>query len=372
MASTTCRAYTDPIGYVISNQAKKPITFAIAQRRIGYDTPPYVIAELSGNHNGELSRALRLIDVAAEAGVDAVKLQTYRADTITIDHDGPGFRIDEGLWEGRTLYELYEEAHTPWEWHPALFDHARSLGLAIFSSPFDETAIDFLETLDVPAYKIASFEAIDIGLIMAAARTGKPLIISTGLANLDEIEQAITAARNSGDGGVALLHCVSGYPTPVGEANLATISDMAARFEANVGLSDHTMSTAVPVAAVALGAVIIEKHITLARADGGPDAEFSLEPDELAQLVTQVHDAWQARGEVGYSRKPSEAAMLPFRRSLYVVADVAEGEIFDNNNVRSIRPGLGLPPRELPQILGRRASRDLARGTPLAHGDIDE
>jgi N-acetylneuraminate synthase len=344
---------------------------AIAGRRIGPRCPPYVIAELSGNHNGDISRAFALIDAAKRAGADAVKLQTYTADTITIDHDGPGFVIHGGPWHGRRLHDLYREAHTPWDWHPALFEHARKAGIPAFSSPFDRTAIELLERLDTPAYKVASFEIVDLPLIRTMARTGKPLIISTGMADCQEIADALEAAQGAGAREVALLHCVSGYPTPPAEANLHTIGDLATRFACPIGLSDHTLGIGVAVAAVALGACVIEKHVTLARADGGPDAGFSLEPHELAALVANCRDAWSALGQAGYERKPSERANAIFRRSLYAVADIAAGELLSEHNVRSIRPGHGLPPRHLPEILGRRARQAIKRGTPLGFDMID-
>jgi N-acetylneuraminate synthase len=340
--------------------------FKIAGRPIGAGHPPYVIAELSGNHNGQLERALRLIDAAKDAGADAVELQTYTADTITIDYDGPGFTIEGGQWDGRRLHELYREAHTPWEWHPALFEHSRKIGIACFSSPFDATAVDLLEKLDAPAYKIASFEIVDLPLIRYAAQTRKPLIISTGMAKPDEIVEAVAAAHEGGASGIALLHCVSGYPTPAEEANLARIPALAAIHDCTIGLSDHTLGTGVPVAATALGATIIEKHVTLARADGGPDASFSLEPHEFATMVQGVRTAHVALGRADYGQAPSERASMVFRRSLYAVKDIAAGDMLTNENVRSIRPGYGLAPKHLPDLLGRRARAVIARGTPMS------
>jgi N-acetylneuraminate synthase len=342
------------------------VAFAIAGRAIGAGQPPFVIAELSGNHKGEIGRALKLIEAAQVAGADAVKLQTYTADTITIDHGGEGFRIKGGLWDGRRLYELYQEAHTPWEWHPQLFAHARKLGIICFSSPFDPSAVDLLERLGVPAYKIASFEIVDTPLIRYAAKTGKPLVLSTGMAEDSEIAEALAAAREVGTGGVALLHCVSGYPTPADEANLARIPVLAERYRCPIGLSDHTLGIDVAIASVALGAAIIEKHVTLARADGGPDAAFSLEPDELTALVKGARAAFAALGRPDYGRAASERPNMIFRRSLYAVKDIAAGETLTAENVRSIRPGYGLPPKHLPEILGRRARRAVKRGTPLS------
>jgi len=343
---------------------------AIAGRLIGPDQPPYVIAEMSGNHNGDLGRALALIDAAKAAGADAVKLQTLTADTITIDHDGPGFVIEGGLWHGRRLHELYQEAHTPWDWHPRLFDHARDVGITIFSSPFDPTAVDFLEKLDAPAFKVASFEIVDTPLIARMARTGKPLIISTGLASPADITDAVTAAREAGGREIILLHCTSGYPTPASQMHLRTMPDLAQAHGTLVGLSDHTMGTAVSVAAVALGACVIEKHFTLARADGGVDSAFSLEPDELARLVADCRDAWAALGSVHYEEVEAEAAGRDHRRSLYVVADVRKGEALTPENVRSIRPGHGMAPKHLHDVLGKPAARDLKRGEPLAWDQI--
>lgn len=338
----------------------------IAGRKIGPGQPPYIIAEMSGNHNGELERALALVEAAAEAGADAVKLQTYTADTMTIDHHGKEFRIEGGLWDGKTLYELYEWAHTPWEWHEALFARGRKLGLAVFSSPFDATAVDFLEGLDAPAYKIASFEAIDLPLIEKVAATGKPMIISTGMANLEEIGEAMETARKHGSGEIVLLHCTSGYPTPAAESNLHTLPDLAERFGALGGLSDHTLGPEAPIAAVALGAHVIEKHFTLRRADGGPDAAFSLEPQELRQLCESCRTTWQALGQVDYTRKPSEEGNAAFRRSLYIVEDIAAGAPFTGKNLRAIRPGFGLAPKHLKELLGRTAKEDIKRGTPMS------
>lgn len=341
-------------------------------RPIG-DVPPctFVIAELSANHGGSLESALRIVTAASDAGADAVKLQTYRPDTITIDADTELFRISSGtVWDGRTLYSLYEEAYTPWEWHVTLRDRALALGMTWLSSPFDSTAVELLESLDAPAYKIASFEIVDIGLIRRVAETGKPLIISTGMATLAEIEEAVAAARDAGAVEIALLKCTSAYPAPPNEVDVRTIPHMAAAFGVPVGLSDHTLGIAVPVAAVALGAVIVEKHLTLSRADGGPDSGFSLEPDEFAEMVSQIRIAEQALGQVSYTPTAQEVASRSLRRSLFVVADVKAGESFTESNVRSIRPGQGLHTRHLPEVLGRHATRDIERGTPLSWGLI--
>lgn len=344
--------------------------FAICGRAIGPGHAPYVIAEMSGNHNGDLGRALALIEAAHRAGADAVKLQTYTADTLTIDHDGPGFRIEGGLWGGSTLYDLYTEAHTPWDWHPALFARARELGIACFSTPFDETAVGFLESLDAPAYKIASFEAVDLALIACVARTGKPTILSTGMASPAEIAEAVETFRANGGGPLVLLHCISAYPAPAEQANLRRMPRLGADHGCAFGLSDHTLGDETAIAAVALGASVIEKHVTLARADGGPDAAFSLEPHELERLCRSVRTAHLALGSGTPARAEAEAASLVFRRSIYVVADIAAGEPFTPANVRVIRPGFGLPPRELPRVLGARAARALTRGTPLAENDL--
>jgi N-acetylneuraminate synthase len=338
----------------------------IAGRRIGPAQPPFVIAELSANHNGSLERALGIMAAAKKAGADAVKLQTYTADTITIDHDGPGFTIEGGLWDGRTLHALYEDAHTPWDWHPALFARGRELGLIVFSSPFDNSAVDFLEGLDAPAYKIASFELIDLPLVRRVAATGKPMIMSTGMADLADIGAAVTAAREAGAREIALLHCTSGYPTPPEEADLRTIPHLAEAFGLVVGLSDHTPGVGAPVAAVALGAAIVEKHFTLSRADGGPDAAFSLEPGEFRVVCENVSLAWRALGRVRYDKTASESGNAQFRRSLYIVADMAAGEELTRESLRSIRPGFGLPPKYFDLLLGKRVNRAVARGTPMS------
>jgi N-acetylneuraminate synthase len=338
----------------------------IAGRRIGPGHEPYVICELSANHGGSLERALALVDAAAATGADAIKIQTYTPDTMTIDVDGPDFRIEGGLWDGTTLYKLYGEAQTPFEWHAALFERAAARGVPLFSSPFDETAVDLLEGLSAPAYKIASFEVVDLPLIARVARTGKPMIMSTGLANLDEIGEAVEAARTNGCRELVLLHCTSAYPAPVEQADVRTLADLAERFGCVGGLSDHTPGTAVAVAAVALGASVVEKHFTRARADGGPDSAFSLEPDEFSALVRDCKDAWRALGRVRHDRAGAEAGNAAFRRSLYIVNDVAAGEPLTAANVRSIRPGFGLPPKHLPAVLGRPAARPLKRGERLA------
>ncbi|MEM9432203.1 MAG: pseudaminic acid synthase [Pseudomonadota bacterium] len=341
-------------------------TFDIGNRRVGLGAAPFLIAELSGNHNGELARALALVDAAAEAGADCVKLQTYTADTITIDHDGPEFVVEGTPWAGRTLHDLYQEASTPWEWHEELFARAHERGLLAFSSPFDPSAIDFLTTLNAPAFKIASFELVDTPLIRKAAATGQPLIMSTGIATFGEIEEALAAAREGGATDIALLHCVSSYPAKPEEMRLGTIGALADAFGVTVGLSDHSPGSAVAVAAIACGATIIEKHLTLARADGGPDAEFSLEPEEFHQLVQDCQMAHTALGPPKHNRSSIGGANAQFRRSLYIVADVEAGEALSDKTVRSIRPGNGLAPKHLPKVLGRRAARPLKRGTALA------
>jgi N-acetylneuraminate synthase len=342
----------------------------IGGRRIGLWHPPYIVAELSANHGGSLDRALATIEAAKAAGADAIKLQTYTADTITIDHDGPDFRIQGGLWDGRQLYELYKEAHTPWEWHDALFAKGRELGITVFSTPFDDTAADLLEQLGAPAYKIASFEIIDLPLVAYVARKRKPMIISTGMANLKEIGEAVGTARDNGCVEVVLLHCVSSYPAPIEEANVRTVPDLGARFDCVSGLSDHTPGSAAAVAAIALGGSVIEKHFTLARSDGGPDAAFSMEPGELQALVADCRNAWRALGTVSYDLAASERGSMVFRRSLYVVADIAAGEELTRSNIRSIRPGHGMAPKHLSEVLGRRAARSIKRGEPLSWNDV--
>ena len=340
----------------------------IAGRRIGEDFAPYVIAELSANHNGSIDTAKKLIDEAFRAGADAVKLQTYTPDTITIKSDLPDFCIVGGLWSGRTLYDLYQEAYMPWEWHPILFEHAKKLGITIFSSPFDSTAVDLLESLNAPAYKIASFEAIDIPLIKYVASTGKPMIISTGMANAEEITEAIDAAKGQGCKDLAILHCVSGYPTPAGEYDLRTIPDMKARYGVETGLSDHSEDNAVAIASVALGATVIEKHFTLDRSGGGPDDSFSIEPAQLKALCRDTKVAWNALGTANYDLRSSEGSNIKFRRSLYFVRDVKAGELITHDNVRSIRPGYGLPPKQLDKILGMPVNKDVIKGTPVSSG----
>lgn len=342
----------------------------ISGREIGPGYPVYIIAELSANHQQDFERAARLIDAARDAGADAIKLQTYTPDTITIRSDRSEFRIGGGtIWDGRSLYELYGEAFTPWDWQPKLKTMANDAGLALFSSPFDETAVDFLEQMNVPAYKVASFELVDIPLIQKIARTRKPLIMSTGVATEDEIAEAIAAARQEGGEEIALLKCTSAYPSPAEEMNLRTIPELARRFGVPAGLSDHTMGIAAPVAAVTLGACIIEKHLTLSRADHGPDSAFSLEPEEFRTMVDAVRFAEKALGGVKFGASPREQASLKFRRSLFVVEDVKSGEVFTEKNVRSIRPGHGLHTRHLPEVLRHRAVCDIERGTPL-HWDL--
>ncbi len=338
----------------------------IGRRLIGAGNPTYVIAEVSANHNQDFEQAVRIVQAAKEAGADAVKLQTYTPDTITIACDRQEFRIEGTLWDGRNLHDLYKEAYTPWEWQPRLKKVAEDLGMDLFSSAFDATAVDFLESMGVPAHKVASFELVDLPLIRRMARTGKPLILSTGMATLEEIDEALQAARSAGATQIALLKCTSAYPALAEEMNLRTIPEVERRFGVPVGLSDHTMGIAAPVAAVALGACIIEKHVTLSRAVPGPDSAFSLEPQEFKAMVDAVRTAQRALGEVHFGLSSKEEASRVFRRSLFVVEDVRRGEMFTSANVRSIRPGSGLHTRHLDEILGKRALRDIERGTPLS------
>lgn len=341
-------------------------SISIAGRRIAADEPPYVIAELSANHNGKLEIAMKIIEQAKNSGADAVKLQTYTADTITLKSDAEEFQIHGGLWDGKTLYHLYQEAHMPWEWHKPLFEHARKLDITIFSSPFDNTAVDLLEDLNAPAYKIASFEAVDLPLIKYVASTGKPMIISTGMADAEEIREAIDAARVGGCKELAILHCVSGYPAPAEDYNLRTIHDMIARFGLVTGLSDHTLDNSTAIASVVMGAAIIEKHFTLDRSGGGPDDSFSLEPAELAALCRNTKTAWAALGQVDYGRKSSEQGNVKFRRSLYFVQDLKSGDIVTAAAIRSVRPGYGLAPKYMDQVVGRILRRDVDARTPVS------
>lgn len=340
----------------------------IGQREIGQHAKPFIIAEMSGNHNQSLERALHLVELAAEAGVDALKLQTYTPDTITLDvHTGEFFiQDDANLWKGNSLYNLYKEAYTPWEWHEAIFNRAKELGLLAFSSPFDETAVDFLETLDVPAYKIASFENVDIPLIKKVAQTGKPIIISTGMATAAEIDEAVRAARGEGNEQIVLLKCTSTYPATPANSNLATIPHMRALFGTEMGLSDHTMGVGVSVAAVTLGATVIEKHFTTSRAEGGVDAAFSMEPHELKMLVEETERAWQSLGHIQYGPTDAEKDSTKFRRSLYIGQDLKAGDILTLENVRNVRPGLGLPTKYFDVVIGKAVKKDVKKGTPLS------
>jgi N-acetylneuraminate synthase len=342
--------------------------FKIADRPIGRDHPPFVIAEMSGNHNQSLERALEIVDAAAATGAHALKLQTYTPDTMTLDLDEGEFHIDDpaSLWSGTSLYKLYEQAHTPWEWHAPIFERARSHGMLCFSTPFDETAVDFLERLGVPAYKIASFENTDLPLIRRVAATGKPLIISSGMATVAELDEAVRTARAAGCEQIVLLKCTSSYPASPENSNVSTIAHMRELFGCEVGLSDHTMGVGAAVAAVALGASVIEKHFTLRRADGGVDSAFSLEPDEMKTLVVETERAWRSLGRVAYGPTRQEHASAVFRRSLYVVRDIEAGETLNAENVRAIRPGFGLSPKYLEVVLGTQVRHRLKRGTPLS------
>jgi len=341
-------------------------------RKIGAGYPPYVIAELSANHNGKLQKALDTITKAKSCGADAVKLQTYTADTMTIDSDYKDFYIQGGLWDGYKLYDLYKEAETPFEWHKAMFDHARKIDITCFSTPFDETAVDLLEDLNVPAYKVASFEATDLPLIKYIASTKKPLIMSTGMANFEEIEEMVETARGAGCKDLILLHCISSYPAPVDQSNLLTIPDMRKKLGVQIGLSDHSITNTASVVASALGATLIEKHFILDRNEKGPDSEFSINPVELTSLCKETKDAWLSLGCAGYERKPAEEANIKFRRSVYFVKDISAGDVISKEHVRRIRPGFGLPPKFEKEIIGKVAKKDIKSGTATSWELIDE
>ncbi len=343
-------------------------TIKIADKTIGKGYPPFIIAEMSGNHNQSLERALKIVEAVAKAGAHALKIQTYTPDTMTIDLNELEFRIDDpkSLWAGRSLYELYGEAYTPWEWHQAIFDRARELGIIAFSTPFDDTAVEFLESLDVPCYKIASFENTDLPLIRRVAATAKPLIISTGMASIAELDDTVRAARGAGCKDLILLKCTSTYPATPENTNILTIPHMREMFGCEVGLSDHTMGVGVSVASVALGATVVEKHFTLNRTDGGVDSSFSMEPPEMAQLVLETERAWQGLGRVSYGATEAEKKSLQFRRSLYIVKDMKAGDVLTKNNLRAIRPGLGLPTKYFDQVIGRKIKVDSKRGTPIS------
>jgi pseudaminic acid synthase len=339
----------------------KPIV--IDGREIGENHPPYIIAELSANHNGVLEKALNTISEAKKCGAHAIKLQTYSADTMTIDCDREDFIIQGGLWDGYQLYELYKEAQTPFKWHKAMFDHARKVGITCFSTPFDESAVDLLEELNAPAYKIASFEVTDLPLIKYVASTKKPMIVSTGMAGLEEIEEMLEAVKNAGCKDLIVLHCISSYPAPIDQSNLRTIADLRNRFGVQVGLSDHTTTNTASVVATAFGASLIEKHFILDKSDKGPDSSFSIMPRELKRLIKETNDAWLSMGEAGYERKEAEKGNVKFRRSIYFVKDLKAGEVITSNSIRRIRPGYGLAPKFESEILGRRVKTDVEIGT---------
>lgn len=348
------------------------MTYQINGRAIGPEHPPYIIAELSANHNGVLARALETIDAAVRCGADAIKLQTYTADTMTIDCDRPEFIVKGGLWDGYKLYDLYKWAQTPFAWHQAMFEHARMRGITVFSTPFDESAVDLLESLDAPAYKVASFEVTDLPLIRYVASTGKPMIMSTGMASEIEIEEAVTTVREAGCKNLVLLHCISSYPAPMDQANLLQMTELTRRFGTISGLSDHTLGTTASIAAVALGACVIEKHFTLSRADKGPDSEFSIEPVELARLCQDTRDVWSALGRVGYERQLAEEGSKVFRRSVYFVRDVAAGAVVKADDIRRIRPGMGLAPKHFGALIGKRLKVNITRGTATSWDLFDE
>ena len=347
------------------------MSFKINNRIISPDQPPYIIAELSGNHNGSLDRALKTIEEAKKCGADAIKIQTYTADTMTIDCDLPDFMIKGGLWNGFKLYDLYKWAETPYEWHEDIFSYAKKIGIEVFSTPFDETAVDLLEKLNTPAYKIASFEIVDLPLISYVAKTGKPMIISTGMASEEEIDEAVTIARQSGCKQLLLLHCISSYPAPIDQANIKQISKLAKRFNVVTGLSDHTLGTTVAVASVSQGANLIEKHFTLSRKDKGPDSEFSLEPDDLKKLCRETKDAWLSLGKAGFQRQKAEQGNKIFRRSLYFVKDLPIGHILKADDIRRIRPGMGLSPKYFEKILGKKTIKNVIKGQAVSFNDFD-
>lgn len=344
----------------------------IDNKKIGQQYSPYIIAELSANHNGSLQAALDTITAAKRCGADAIKLQTYTADTMTIDCDKEEFCINGGLWDGYKLYDLYQWAQTPFEWHKAIFDHAKQVGITCFSTPFDESAVDLLEDLNTPAYKVASFEATDLPLIRYIASTKKPIIMSTGMANLEEIEEMTAVAKEAGCHDIIVLHCISSYPSPIEQANLLTISDMQKRLGVQIGLSDHTVTNTAAITAIALGATLIEKHFILDRHNKGPDSEFSIEPKELTELCQTSKDAWLALGEPGYDRKPAEEANVKFRRSVYFVKDIKEGEFITENHIRRIRPGFGLPPKYHLELLGKVVNQDISAGTATSWDLIND
>lgn len=348
------------------------MTFAINGRPIGSDHPPYIIAELSANHNGSIERAFETIKAAYDSGAHAIKIQTYTADTMTIDCDREEFMIRGGLWDGYKLYDLYKWAETPFEWHKAIFEYAAKLGITIFSTPFDETAVDLLESLNAPAYKIASFEATDLPLIRYVASKGKPMIMSTGMCSEEEIGEAVAAAREGGCEDLVLLHCISSYPAPMDQANLSQMAGLAERFNTIPGLSDHTLGTTASVAAVALGACVIEKHFTISREDKGPDSEFSIEPEELQRLCKDSYDAWSAIGKKGFERQKAEEGNKQFRRSVYFVKNLKAGDVIKPTDIRRIRPGIGLAPKYFDQLVGKTVKVDVTFGTPASWGLIDE
>ena len=341
-------------------------------RKIGDDFPPYIIAEMSANHNGDINNAYKIIDMAKSSGADCIKIQTYTPDTLTIDSKLPDFQLIDGLWSGQSLYQLYKSAYMPWEWHQPLFEYSKKIGITIFSSPFDNTAVDLLEDLNTPAYKIASFEAIDLPLIKYVSQTGKPMIISTGMADAIEIQEAIETAREGGCQNLAILHCVSSYPAPASDYNLKTIIDMKKKFDLVTGLSDHTIDNTNAITSVALGASIIEKHVTLNRNGGGPDDSFSLESKELRELCLATKTAWIALGKVDYGLKSSEQSSVKFRRSLYFVKDIKKGEVITKDHIRSIRPGYGLAPKLINEIVGKRANQDVCIGTMTSYSLLEK